>query len=111
MVSPLERFAHILSDRTCNHEHIGMSWRSDEAQTEAFKVIKGIVECVNLQFTAIARTGIHFANRKAPPKRTFAASSRRAVSSARSASVGFGRVSVRGGSQFPETEACAMWGL
>jgi hypothetical protein len=42
-----------------------MARRGDEAQTEALKVIEGIIERVNLKLAAIARAGVHLADGEA----------------------------------------------
>src|SRR5262245_46517268 len=43
-----------------------MARRGDEAKAEPLDVVKGIVQGVDLQFAAVARTGIDFTNRKRP---------------------------------------------
>ena len=43
-----------------------MARRGDETQTEPFDIVEGIVEGVDLEFAAVARTGIDFANGQRP---------------------------------------------
>ena len=45
--------------------HVGVTRRRDEAQAEALKIVKGIVERVDFELAAIAGAGIHLADGEA----------------------------------------------
>jgi hypothetical protein len=45
-----------------------MAWRGDEAEAEAFDVVIGVIERVDLKLASIAGTGVDLAYRKAPAK-------------------------------------------
>ena len=53
---------HIARDRTGDQQHVSMSRRGHEMDTETFDVINGAVEAGNLHLAAVARTSIDFAN-------------------------------------------------
>ena len=59
------RLAHVARHRSGDHQHIGMARRGDEAQAEAFQVVERVVECVDLQFAAVAGAGVDLADRQA----------------------------------------------
>ena len=65
VVSPLQRFAHILGDRSGHQQHVGVARRGDEAQPEALEIVEGIVERVDLKLAAIAGAGIDLADGEA----------------------------------------------
>ena len=53
-------------------QHVGMPWRGDEAQAEAFEIVERVVQRMDLQLAAVAGAGIDFADRQAaaePPAR------------------------------------------
>ena len=72
IIGAQQRLAHVFRHGTGYHKHIGMARRGDEAQPEAFDVIIGVVERVNLELASIAGAGVDLAYREAaaePPPR------------------------------------------
>jgi hypothetical protein len=67
-VGALQRLAHVLGDRACHQQHIGMAWRGDEAQAEALEIVEGVVKRVDLELASVARPGIDLADGEAPAK-------------------------------------------
>jgi hypothetical protein len=65
---PMQRFAHIGRDGAGHQQHIGMTRRGDEAQTEPLDVVERVVERVDFEFAAVARAGIDLADRQAAAK-------------------------------------------
>ena len=58
MIGALQRVAHVLRDRSGYHQHIGMTRRRNEPETEALDVVVGIVQRVDFKFASIAGSGI-----------------------------------------------------
>src|SRR5262249_47168625 len=54
IIRALKRLAHVPGDRPRHEQHVGMARRSHEVQPEAFEIIEGVVERVDLEFAAIA---------------------------------------------------------
>ena len=72
IVGALQRLAHIGVTGPVTEQHVGMAGRGDEAQAEAFEIVEGIVQRVDLELAAVARAGIDLADRQAaaePPAR------------------------------------------
>src|SRR3954453_10241439 len=67
-IGALECFAHIPGHGAGHHQHIGMTWRSDEAKAEALDVVIGVIERVDLKLASIAGSGVDLTYRKAPAK-------------------------------------------
>src|SRR5579864_9315394 len=67
-VSSLQSLAHVLCHRARHEQHISMTRGGDEMQTEALEIVKGVVERVDFELTAIARAGIDSADRQAAPE-------------------------------------------
>ena len=51
--------------RPGHQQHVGVARRRDEALAEALEIIERVVERMNLQLAAIARSGIDLADRQA----------------------------------------------
>ncbi len=49
-----KRQFHVARDRTGNQQHVGVTWRGDEVNSEAFNIVDRIVQGDNLLLTAIA---------------------------------------------------------
>ena len=49
-----ERKFHVASDRPGDQEHVGMTRRGNELDSEAFDVVDRIVQSDNLQFASVA---------------------------------------------------------
>src|SRR5215471_5125423 len=59
IICALECFAHASGDWPCHEQHIGVARRGHEVQSESFEIVEGVIERVDLEFTAIARAGIN----------------------------------------------------
>ena len=72
MIGALQCVAHVLRDRSGYHQHIGMTRRRNEPETEALDVVVGIVQGVDFKFASIAGSGVDLAYREAsaetPPR-------------------------------------------
>src|SRR5208337_1027659 len=49
-----QRKFHVARDRTGDQEHVGMTRRGNELDSEAFDVVNRIVQCNDLQFATVA---------------------------------------------------------
>ena len=61
MIGALQRIAHVLRYRSGYHQHIGMTRRRNEPETEALDVVVGIVQRMNFKFASIAGSGVDLA--------------------------------------------------
>src|SRR5437868_14271951 len=68
MVGALQCLAHVPGHRPGYHQDVGMARRGDEAETEAFDVVVGIVERMDFEFASVARSGIDLAYGEASPE-------------------------------------------
>src|SRR5262245_8867095 len=70
VVRALERLAHVPGHRPGHQQHVGVPRRCDEAQAEAFEVVEGVVERVDLELAAVAGASIDLTNRQAAAEPT-----------------------------------------
>ena len=64
-IGALQSFAHILGQRACHHQHVGVARRCDESQPKTLKIVKGVVERVDFKLAAVAGAGVDLANGEA----------------------------------------------
>ena len=65
LVGALQRLAHVLGDWPGDQEHIGMARRGHELEPKTLEIVNGIVQRMDLELAAIARTGIDLADGQA----------------------------------------------
>ena len=53
---------HVPRDRSRDQQGVGVAWRGDEVDAEAFHIVVGVVEGMDLQFAGVAGAGIHLAD-------------------------------------------------
>ena len=62
VVGDAQRVLHVLRHRAGDQQHVGMARAGDELDAAPFEVVVGIVEGVDFQLAAVARTGIDLAD-------------------------------------------------
>ena len=60
LIGALQRLAHVRRDPARHEEHIGVTRRCDETQTESLEIVDDVVECMDLELAAVAGSGIPF---------------------------------------------------
>ena len=88
--------AHVGGHRAGDHQDIGVAGGGDEAQAEALQVVDHIVERVDFQLAAIARTGIDLPDRQAAAQPRARGPVKRLASSSMPASAASGPFMVAG---------------
>jgi len=61
-IGPFQRDLHVDGYRACHQQHVGKTRGGGEVDTEPLAVVDSVVHGVELQFTAVARSGIDLAN-------------------------------------------------
>src|SRR5260370_3105405 len=61
-----KREFHVAGDRPSHQEHVGMTRRGDELNSEAFDVMDRIIHGDNLQLASIAGSCVHFPDGEVP---------------------------------------------
>src|SRR5258708_4401870 len=73
IIGALQCVAHVLGHGPRHHQYVGMAWRGNEPQAEAFDIVVGVVKCVAFELASIAGAGVDLAygetSAEPPPRR------------------------------------------